>query len=86
MVNYQSRALNNINELKAMIENILLQGMLEANKYELKHSSVEVKSMIVECSENVSSLRARNRNKLVMSGNDAVIVSDPDALSMSSII
>jgi signal transduction histidine kinase len=80
MVDYQSRALANTNDLKDMIENILLQGMLEANRFKLKHSSVEVKSMIVECSENVSSLRTRNRNKLVMSGNDAVIVSDPDAL------
>lgn len=80
MVAYQSRALSNTNELNAMIESILLQGMLEANRFELKHSSIDVKSMLVECSDNLNSFWTRNRNKLFMSGNEVVIVSDPVAL------
>lgn len=77
---YQSRALANTNELKNMIENILLQGMLEANEFELSHSSVDVKAMIVECSDNVIPLRTRNRNQVYLSGHDVVIVSDAEAL------
>lgn len=78
--NYQSRALTNTNELKGMIENILLQGMLEADKYGLSHSKVNVKTLIAECSDNAIPLRTRNRNHLSLSGNDETIVSDADAL------
>ena len=80
MLDYQSRALANTNDLKDMIENILLQGMLEADKFYLKQKSVEVKSMIVECADKFSQLRTRNRNHLFLSGDNAFIISDQVAL------
>ena len=82
MIDYQSRALANTNDLKDMIENILLQSMLEANRFALKQSSIDLKALLVECSENISSLWARNRNSLLLSGNESVIVSDPVALRL----
>jgi signal transduction histidine kinase len=78
---YQSRALKRAFELKDIIENILLQGRLEADSFVLSYSSVEIKTLVLECLDKATPLKTRNRNRLSVSGDDIVITTDKDALS-----
>jgi len=78
---YVSRALKRAFELKAAIENILLQGRLEADSFVLNYSMSNIKSIIDECLEKAAPLRKRNRNRVSLQGEDIEIFTDKEALS-----
>jgi signal transduction histidine kinase len=78
---YISRALKRSFELKAIIENILLQGQLEANSFIMNYQKTRVKSIVDECLEKAAPLKARNRNQVAVQGDDIEMVTDKEALS-----
>jgi len=74
------KAFERANDLNALIDNILLHAQLEADRYQVSFSPVAVKPLMLACSEAVSSVLGRNRNRLHLSGQDDYIVTDSEVV------
>lgn len=77
---YIARALKRTFELKATIENILLQGQLEANSFVLNYSMTRIKTVVDESIEKAAPYNERNRNHVMTQGGDFDMYTDKEAL------
>lgn len=77
---FLNKALVRSHDLRDIIENILLQGRLEADMYEVAATEVAIKPLMERCADKVAALILKNRNQLVLSGNDVSFVSDDEVL------
>lgn len=75
-----SRALARVNDLNGLIDNILLHAKLEADRYEVLFSPVELAPLMNACADSATPLLNRNRNRLQLAGPDATFVSDGEVL------
>lgn len=78
MRTFHTRALIRADELNKLIENMLLQGKLEASRFELSYSTISVKGLILAC---LDKIHTKNQNHVTLLGDDIRIVSDADALT-----
>jgi len=63
-----------------LIDNILLHAKLEADRYEISFSSINVASLMNACADNAASLLHRNDNRLELDGPDAILLTDGEVL------
>ncbi|OAI00917.1 hypothetical protein A1353_19100 [Methylomonas methanica] len=75
-----SKALLRVNDLNNLIDNILLHAKLEADRYEISFSSINVASLMSACADNAASLLHRNDNRLELDGPDAILLTDGEVL------
>jgi signal transduction histidine kinase len=77
---YLTKALQRSHDLRDIIDNILLQGRLEADKFEISPSVVAIKPLMGQCADKVAALLLKNRNHIKLSGLDVSFVSDDQVL------
>lgn len=75
-----AKALVRVNELNSLIDNILLHARLEADRYKVQLLPLSIAPLMHICVDNVTTLLIRNRNRIELTGVDAVFVSDSEVL------
>jgi signal transduction histidine kinase len=77
---FLSKALYRSHDLRDIIENILLQGRLEADRYEVCPVEIAIKPLMERCAEKVAAILLKNRNRIHLSGQEFAFVSDEEVL------
>jgi len=73
------RALDRVNDLNGLIDNILIHAKLETEKYQISIGHVFISPLINMCVENISP-SILNNNKITLVGADVTVSSDKEVL------
>ncbi|CAG7856630.1 two-component system, OmpR family, sensor kinase [biofilm metagenome] len=77
---FLSKALVRTDDLREIIDNILLQSRLEADKFEFSATEIALQPFMEQCADKMGALLEKNRNRLVLSGDSMAFVSDDEVL------
>lgn len=81
MREFHQRALMRATDLNELINNILIQGKLEAKSVAVKLMALDMLPLMQACAEKISPYLLRKNNILKLKGKDCSIVSDAELLS-----